>query len=153
LGPAPYRNFHPSHFHFNWRYWWDFGGGVLADMACHYMDLPHWALNLTTPETVSATGQPLPNVPNTVPNTMEVEYHYPARGNLPPVHLTWYHGVTGPSLTGQVHFNGYSSGVLFEGEDGKRLVANYGQHMLLPQNQFQNFQRPPATIPRSIGHH
>ena len=40
------------------------------------------------------------------------------------------------------------SGVLSEGEDGKRLVANYGQHMLLPQNQFQNFQRPPATIPR-----
>ena len=37
--------------HFDWRWWWDFGGGVLADMACHFMDLPHWALNLRHPTT------------------------------------------------------------------------------------------------------
>ena len=41
LGPAPFRPYHESHGHFRWRWWWDFGGGVLADMACHYMDLPH----------------------------------------------------------------------------------------------------------------
>jgi predicted dehydrogenase len=153
LGPAPYRHFHPSHFHFHWRWWWDFGGGVLADMACHYMDLPHWALNLRTPTSVSATGQVTYQGANTVPDRMQVEYHYPARNNLPPVHLTWYHGVTGPDLAGQVRYDGYPSGVLFEGEAGKKLLANYGQHRLLPQNQFQNFQRPPATIPRSMGHH
>src|SRR5262249_35289842 len=73
----PSMHSHPSHLAFHWRWWWEFGGGVLADMACHYMDLPHWALNLTTPTTVSATGQPLPNVPNTVPNLLQVEYHYP----------------------------------------------------------------------------
>ena len=44
IGPAPMRPFHESHFHFNWRYWWDFGGGTLADFGCHYMDLPFWAL-------------------------------------------------------------------------------------------------------------
>ncbi len=153
LGPAPYRNFDSSFVPFHWRWWWEFGGGVLGDMGCHYIDLPHWALNLSTPSTVSTTGQVTYQGDNTVPNRMQVEYHYPARGNLPPVHLTWYHSVTGPSLTGQPQFNGYPSGVLFEGEDGKRLVANYTHHMLLPQNQFQNFQRPPAVIPRSIGHH
>ncbi len=43
LGPAPYRPYHKSHLHFVWRWWWEFGGGCLADMACHFMDLPTWA--------------------------------------------------------------------------------------------------------------
>ncbi len=49
IGPAPMRPFDLSHFHFNWRYWWDFGGGSLADFGCHYMDLPFWALDLRIP--------------------------------------------------------------------------------------------------------
>ena len=63
LGPAPQRGYPPfrtgdsTSVHFHWRWWWDFGGGVLADMACHYMDLPHWALNLRQPTTVAAQGQ------------------------------------------------------------------------------------------------
>jgi len=51
------RPFHESHFHFNWRYWWDFGGGVLADFGCHYMDLPFWALDLRYPTSVEAKGE------------------------------------------------------------------------------------------------
>src|SRR5579872_5665994 len=35
--------------HFHWRWWWEFGGGTLADLGCHYMDLPFWALDLTAP--------------------------------------------------------------------------------------------------------
>src|SRR5262249_49178908 len=46
LGPAPYRPYHPAYVPYNWRGWWDFGGGTLADMACHYVDLPFWALKL-----------------------------------------------------------------------------------------------------------
>ena len=40
LGPVSYRPFNPAFFHFDWRYWWDFGGGHLADFCCHYMDVP-----------------------------------------------------------------------------------------------------------------
>ena len=49
VGPAPTEFFYakgPSNHpwpHFDWRWWWEFGGGVLADMACHFMDLPFWA--------------------------------------------------------------------------------------------------------------
>src|SRR5207249_10858874 len=46
LGPAPERPYHPVYLPFDWRGWWDFGGGTLADMACHYPDLPFWALKL-----------------------------------------------------------------------------------------------------------
>jgi predicted dehydrogenase len=152
LGPAPYRPYHPSHLHFVWRYWWDFGGGVLADMACHYMDLPHWALNLRTPTRVSAVGSVSYRADNKMPDRMQVEYHYAARGDAPPVHLTWYHGVSGPDLSGRVRYPGYASGVLFVGERGE-LLANYGNHRLMPEERFRNYRRPEPTIPRSVGHH
>lgn len=152
LGPAPHRPYHASHLHFNWRWWWDFGGGVLADMACHFMDLPHWALNLRHPSTVAATGRVTYKGDNEMPDLMQVEYHYPARGELAPVHLTWYHGVGGPDLEGKVTFPGFGSGVLFEGERG-RLVADYNNYRLLPEDRFRDFERPKPSIARSIGHH
>ena len=30
--------------HFHWRWWWEFGGGTLADFGCHYIDLAVLAL-------------------------------------------------------------------------------------------------------------
>jgi predicted dehydrogenase len=152
LGPAPYRPYHKSHVHRDWRWWWDFGGGMLADMACHYMDLPHWALLLRTPTTIAATGKKTYEGDNEVPDLMQVEYEYPARGDLPPVHLTWYHGVKGPDLSGKKTFKGYGSGVLFEGEKAQ-LLASYSRHTLLPEEQFKDFVPPPQSIPKSIGHH
>ena len=152
LGPAPYREYDPSHLHFVWRWWWDFGGGVLADMACHYMDLPHWALHLRSPATVAATGQVLHKGDNLVPDIMQVDYHYAERPGLPAVDLTWYHGVKGPDLSGKHLIGDYHSGVLFEGEKGS-LVADYGRHKLLPEDKFTDFVPPKPTIPASLGHH
>src|SRR5437763_851516 len=37
LGPAPSRPYHPDYLPKTWRHWWDFGEGILGDMACHYM--------------------------------------------------------------------------------------------------------------------
>jgi len=157
LGPAPERGYPPfrtgantTSVHFHWRWWWDFGGGVLADMACHYMDLPHWALNLRHPTSVSATGRITYKGDNDVPDKMQVDYEYAARGAQPAVHLTWYHGVSGPDLDGKITHAGYASGVLFEGERGS-LLANYGQHRFLQEPR--DYMRPPQSIAASVGHH
>jgi len=152
LGPAPFRPYHASHLHFDWRWWFDFGGGVLADMACHYMDLPHWALELRRPTTIRAQGRVTYKGDNNVPDIMQVDYRYPARGKLAPVHLTWYHGVAGPDLNGKTTIRGYNSGVLFEGDKGN-LVAGYNNYRLLPEDRFKGFQPPKPTIARSVGHH
>lgn len=158
LGPAPTHSYPPfrtgnsTSVHFHWRWWWDFGGGVLADMACHFMDLPHWALELRHPTRVEATGRPIPRADNRVPQVLQVDYQYPARGDRPAVHLTWYHGVSGPDLNGRTTFDSFSSGVLFTGERGQ-LVADYGHYRLLPQERFRDFQPPRPTLPRSPGHH
>jgi predicted dehydrogenase len=155
VGPAPVEffeakmnksswNFEWPHFH--WRWWWEFGGGTLADLGCHYMDLPFWALDLTAPTSVTATGKKTYTGDNTTPDVMQVDYQFPG------VHLTWYHGTAGPSLDGSVRFEKYGSGVLFEGDKGK-LVADYSKHMLLPDEFAKAVTKPEPSITKSIGHH
>ena len=153
LGPVPEEFFYASSKqwpHFDWRWWWAFGGGVLGDMGCHFMDLAFWALDLGAPTAVKASGTPLPNSENTVPGTMQVDYEFPVAGKTLP--LTWYHGVTGPDLTGHRTFPGFSDGVLFEGSKGS-LVANYGKLKLLPDEFAKDFKAPTPTLAKSIGHH
>ena len=48
LGPVPFREYSPDYAPFNWRHWWAFGGGVLADFGCHFMD-PVSYTHLTLP--------------------------------------------------------------------------------------------------------
>ena len=149
IGPAPMRPFHASHFHFNWRYWWDFGGGTLADFGCHYMDLPFWALDLRYPTSVVAKGEKTSEGDNDVPDNMQVDYHFPARGDKPPLHLTWYHGAWKPE---GVEDYGKTSAVLFESANGSgRLLADYGTRKLFMLDGSDPAP-PPQTIPKSIGH-
>jgi hypothetical protein len=161
LGPAPVAFFEaamnksPWNYpwpHFHWRWWWEFGGGTLADLGCHYIDLPFWALGLTAPTTVTATGKKTYTGDNDVPDVMQVDYQFPAVGDRPAVHLTWYHGTPGPGLDGPPTFKGYGSAVLFEGEKGQ-LVADYSKHMLLPDEFGKSVVRPEKSIPASVGHH
>jgi predicted dehydrogenase len=147
-GPAPLRPFDESHFHFNWRYWYDFGNGVLGDFGCHYMDLPFWALELQSPTTVVARGEKTYAGDNDVPDNMQVDYQFAALGDRPPVHLTWYHGRWRPE---GAEAYGKGSAVLFEGEEG-RVLSDYGSHQVFLQNG-KDVVTPPQTIPNSIGHH
>jgi predicted dehydrogenase len=152
LGPVPEEFFYADGKnwpHFDWRWWWAFGGGVLADLGCHYMDLPFWALGLRAPTKVSATGTPVTG-DNTVPVTLRVDYEFPTAGGTLP--LSWYHGVAGPDLSGKRQFPGFGSGVLFTGSKGQ-LVADYGKHKLLPDEFARDFRAPDKSIPKSIGHH
>jgi predicted dehydrogenase len=149
IGPAPMRPFSESHFHFNWRYWWDFGGGTLADFGCHYMDLPFWALDLRYPISVQAKGEKTSKGDNDVPDNMQVDYHFPARGDQPPLHLTWYHGEWRPE--GAEDY-GKTSAVLFEGAGASgRLLADYSTHKLFMLDGTEPAP-PPQSIPNSIGH-
>jgi predicted dehydrogenase len=147
IGPAPMRPFNPSHFHFNWRYWWDFGGGTLADFGCHFMDLPFWALDLRYPTSIEAKGEKTSQGDNDVPDNMQVDYHFAARGDQPPVHLTWYHGAWKPEGAEVYEKN---SAVLFEGTSG-RLLADYSTRKYFMNDGTQP-QPPAASIPNSIGH-
>ena len=90
LGPAPERPYNPVYHPHNWRGWWDFGTGALGDMACHTTNLPFMALELGLPTRVSAKSGEINS--ETYPAWATITYEFPARGNLPPVKLTWYEG-------------------------------------------------------------
>ncbi|MFC1757860.1 Gfo/Idh/MocA family protein [Planctomycetota bacterium] len=149
LGPAPVRPYVEGRYHpANWRRWWDFGQGTLGDMACHFMDLPFWALKLRHPTTCEAEG---PEVhPETCPLGLIVRYEFPERDGLPPVKLTWYDGNLIPKTVAGERVPG--SGVMFVGSEGK-MFANYGSYRLFPTSKFKDFKPPAQTIPKSIGHH
>ena len=155
-GPVAEDFFYANHLnwpHFHWRWWWPFGGGVLADMGCHFMDLAFWALDLGSPATIKASGDTLPNADNTVPGTLRVDYTFPVVKGRGEVAVSWFHGVSGPDLDGKEKYKGFPDGVLFEGEGGKKLVANYGKHQFFPDEFAKDFKPPAATITKSVGHH
>lgn len=137
--------------HFHWRWWWEWGGGTLADLGCHYMDLPFWALGLTSPQTIRAHGKKTYTGDNTTPDVMRVDYHFPATKQHDAIDLVWEHGVPGPE-GGQRTFKGYGAGILFVGTKGE-LVADYTKHQVLPETFARDFRAPEKSIPPSIGHH
>lgn len=149
LGPAAYRPYHSAYAPFAWRYWWNFANGQLGDFFCHYCDLAFWALNLRHPLTVEAKG---PVHPESAARWTIAKQEYPARGDLPPVTLNWYHGEAYPALVKDKQVPQWGSAVLFIGSAGM-LIADYGRHQLLPEDQFKDFKRPDPFIPDSIGHH
>jgi predicted dehydrogenase len=149
LGPAPYRPYHPCYHPVVWRNWWDFGNGRLGDMGCHMLDLPFWALDLKYPLTIEAEGPPVH--PESTPLWLISHWEFPARGELPPVKLTWYDGDKRPALQKEHNMPNYHEGTLFVGSEGM-LIAEYGKHELFPKEKFADFQRPPRTIPESPGH-
>ena len=163
LGPAPEREYVESTIHgkhktvhpFHWRWFWDYGNGGLADFGCHYMDLAHWALDLKHPESIHATGPLLDHEATTA--GVVVKYRYPGRGTLPPVDLRWYDGGLKPQVLSTFADRegrpvDWNSGQLFIGEHGA-IVSNYNDHMLLPADRADEFERPEPWIPASLGHH
>ncbi len=150
LGPAPYRPYHPTYSRGcggNWHRWWDFGSGNLGNMGCHYLTLAFRALNLRYPVSVEAEG--LPPHPETTPGQLHVRYRFPARGEMPPVTLTWTHGTQPPAVFAENEFPDWPWGV-FVGTEGM-LLASYGQRMLWPAEKFADFKPPEPNLPPSIG--
>jgi predicted dehydrogenase len=151
LGPAPERPFHPSYItgEPRWYKFWDFGGGTLTDLGSHWNDLPFWALKLRHPLTVEAQGPPVSL--ETAPASFQVTYEYGARGEMPPLKLTWYQGVNKPKLHADNKIPPWENGALFIGDNGM-LLSDYQKHKLLPEDKFADFKRPEFFIPKSIGH-
>jgi len=156
LGPVEYRPYHPEYAPFNWRHWWTFGGGSLADFGCHFMDLPFWALDLKYPLTIQAQGPAVDA--ESCPPWLVVDYTFPGRRRagktLPPVKLTWYHGGRhpGPDLLPDAQYEKWKSGVLFVGDKGQ-LISDYGRLALWPEEKFRDFVRPQPFLKTSVGHH
>lgn len=148
LGPASDRRYSDGYHPNQWRKYRDFGAGTLGDMGCHYIDLPFWALGLTSPRTIRAEGTP-PS-PDVCPLGLKVTYTFDQSDSDQGLTLTWYDGEQTPTQLDGIDLPG--SGVLFVGDEGK-LLSTYTRHTLFPEEKFANYEPPAQSIPPSIGHH
>ncbi|MHC4497819.1 MAG: Gfo/Idh/MocA family protein [Planctomycetota bacterium] len=147
LGPAPERPYNPIYAPFTWRGWLDFGTGALGDMGCHSFDPIFRALKLGYPTSVEATST-LVNE-ETFPVASIVTYEFPARGDMPPVRLTWYDGGLKPPRPRELEEGRKlrAEGMLFVGDKGKLL-----NERLIPESRMKEYGKPPRVLPRSPGH-
>ena len=148
IGAAPMRKYQPCYFGGNWRSFWDFGNGAMGDMACHYMDLPFWALGLTYPKTIEPSHLS-PADSDFAPKDLSVRYTFEQEDGYP-LTLTWYDGKRRPAILPALGLTDKTNGVLFIGTEGA-LWSSYGSNTLLPAGK-----EPIETvdvIPESIGHH
>jgi predicted dehydrogenase len=88
LGPAAMRPYKGEYR--NWRGWYDFGGGSLADFCCHGFSMPVRALDLDYPTHIEVSGTALGG--DSFPKACKVHLSFPARGRRGPVSIYFYSG-------------------------------------------------------------
>ena len=120
LGPAPKRPFNQNRFHYNFRYFWDYAGGLMADWGVHMLDFALFGMNAGRPNTITALGGKFAyDDARQTPDTMNVLYEYDDFA------INWEHSVClGNGAYGLGH------GVLFQGNKGTVLVTRGGWRVI-----------------------
>jgi len=88
VAARPYKQgiYHPG----QWRGWYDFGGGSLADFCCHGFQLAYRALDLDPPTRVEAAGEGFGH--ETFPRRCTVTFDFAAKGERGPVRIVFRSG-------------------------------------------------------------
>lgn len=78
LGPAPKRSFNANRFHFNFRWFWDYAGGLMTDWGVHEIDIALYAMEAESPISVMASGGKLayPDDASETPDTLQTIFQY-----------------------------------------------------------------------------
>jgi len=78
LGPAPYVRFNKNRFVGTYRWFWDYGGGLMTDFGTHRFDSLHHVMGVDAPLSVTATGgrYGLTDGAET-PDVVQATYEYP----------------------------------------------------------------------------
>jgi len=155
LGPAPRRPYHPSYLHgTRWRPWFDFGTGALGDLGSHHLDPVYWALGLGQCDSFSVEATSSKVYPETFPKASIVRYRFPARGDMPPVKITWYDGGLMPERPEELKPDEQmpGNGVLFVGDKGKLLCDGWSRNPRLisesgVEARKKAAEEPPSSCP------
>jgi predicted dehydrogenase len=143
LGPAPKRPFNRNRFHFTFRWYWDYAGGLMTDWGVHLLDYALFGMNRYVPLSVMATGgkYAFPDDAMETPDTLMTMYDFGDFG------LLWDHtiGIYGANY-------GRGHGVAFIGEYGTLVVDRSGWEVLAESrsvNARKDFQG--VSLQKSTG--
>lgn len=125
LGPAPKRPFNPNRFHGNFRWYWDYAGGVMTDWGVHMIDTVLQFMEPALPHRIMASGGKLgyPDDAQETPDTLTAVFHFQD------FTLIWEHMMG----IGLGNFN-RGQGAAFYGENGT-LVISREDWEVIPHNK------------------
>lgn len=123
LGPAQKRPFNPNRFHFNFRWYWDYAGGLMTDWGVHMMDYALLGVNAPLPKSIMASGGKFayPDDAEETPDTLTTVFEFDG------YNIQWEHATginDGPYQR--------DHGVAFIGNNGT-LVVDRGGWEVIPE--------------------
>jgi predicted dehydrogenase len=136
LGPAPKKPYqaHRALYHFRW--FWDYSGGQMANLAAHGIDQMLWVMGVTMPTRVQSSGGRFAlEDDGETPDMQEALFTYPGFVLSYAIHET--SGYRGDSAT---------RGLVFHGTKGAMLLS--GNYDVVPEMHGD----PVNSIPRFLGH-
>lgn len=109
LGPAEKRPFNPNRFHFTFRWFWDYAGGLMTDWGVHMIDYALLGSKADVPKSIMASGGKFayPDDAEETPDTLTTVYDF---GNF---NLLWEHAT------------GINNGP-YARDHGVAFIGNYG---------------------------
>jgi predicted dehydrogenase len=128
LGSAREQPFDDYRFR-NWRWFWDFGGGLFTDLMVHWVDVAHWLLDLDHPLRAVSVGTHVTSkgVWET-PDTVQTVLVYPGDVQI------YFEGTFGNARNGAM--------IEFMGGDGT-LYVDRGRYEIIPD---WNKKVPPEEL-------
>jgi predicted dehydrogenase len=106
LGSAPDQPFTDEKYRW-WRWYWDFGGGILTDLLTHWIDVIQWYMDQPAPKTATTVGD-LYRMDWQCPDTLTAVYEYPGDFMV--------------TFTGSINSSVEDGGVMFCGSDATLRV-------------------------------
>lgn len=123
LGPAQTRPFNPNRFHFNFRWYWDYAGGLMTDWGVHLLDYALLGMDVTTPKSVMAAGGKFayPDDAAQTPDTLTTVYEFDG------FNIQWEHAI---GINGGPYNRDH--GIAYIGNNGT-LVLDRGGWEVIPE--------------------
>ncbi len=140
LGPAPQRPFNPNRFHFNFRWFWDYAGGLMTDWGVHLLNMVLMGMGPEAPKSASSTGGKFVFKDNSeTPDSQITTYEFPT------YMLVWEH-IAG--LNNGI--NGRSWGVEWNGTEGTVILNDSGWEIITERKaaNLDSQRKPGSKDPR-----
>lgn len=122
LGPAQMRPFNGNRFHFTFRWFWDYAGGLMTDWGVHLLDYALIGMKATTPLAISAMGGNFgdPESVQECPDTMSALYQFDK------FTLSWDHAIG----IGNGLYKQQPHGISFIGDNGTLQLDRGGWEVI-----------------------
>jgi len=135
LGPAVQRPFNPNRFHFDFRWFWDYAGGLMTDWGVHMLDFALIGMKVSNPVSIMATGGKFayPDDAAETPDSLTTVFQFDD------FYLQWEqaNGIDlGP--------HGKDHGVSFIGNNGTLLVNRAGWEVLPEKGRMDAVPHQPS---------